>query len=112
MRRSKKDIVLLWRKQHPHGRRAELYRSGIGVSKATVDRWWNASPVTERPYSAEEKVRMWRDEHPDGTKLQCQKDTGLSRRSVYLRWDARPESAPTVAEEPAKVDEFGQMYLF
>lgn len=32
-------------------------------------------------------VAMWRSEHPDGTKAECIRDTGLSRPTVYKWWD-------------------------
>ena len=36
--------------------------------------------------SKQEIVTTWRTEHPDGTKAQCIKDTGLSKPTVYKWW--------------------------
>ena len=118
---SKKEIVLEWRRQHPNGRRRDLYHSDLGVSKATVDRWWTESEVKERPLSAYEIVRAWRLSHPDGTHVACVRETGLSRRSVYYNWKEKTavqaENIPTVesrdidvAEQPVIIeDENGQL---
>lgn len=93
MRKSRREEVVQWRKKHPHGRRRDLYRSE-SISKATVDRWWNDCGVDERPFSAAEKIAQWRLAHPDSDdRKQCKADTGLSLRSVYLRWDADNNTA-------------------
>lgn len=39
-----------------------------------------------RPDKAE-LVRQWRLEHPEGRKVECIKDTGLSKPTVYKWWD-------------------------
>ena len=39
-----------------------------------------------RPDKAE-IVRQWRLEHPEGRKVDCIKDTGLSKPTVYKWWD-------------------------
>lgn len=37
--------------------------------------------------SKENEVKQWRQLHPDGTKAQCIKDTGISKKTVYKHWD-------------------------
>lgn len=111
---SKRDLVIKWRKEHPQGRRVDLYKSNLGISKSTVDRWWNFAEIEDRPVTATEKIRAWRRLNPDGTKASCQVDTGLSRRSVYLRWnDAEPIEVANKNDKPQeKIDEDGQYLLF
>ena len=41
-----------------------------------------------------EVVQEWRARHPDGRKIDCEKDTGLSRHTVLRWWD---EAAPAGA---------------
>ena len=36
------------------------------------------------------EVISWRLEHPEGTKAECIKDTGLSKPTVYRHWNAKP----------------------
>ena len=110
---SKKEIVLEWRRQHPKGRRRDLYHSDLGVSKATVDRWWSESEVKERPLTAYETVRAWRLAHPEGTHAACVRETGLSRRSVDYHWLERNipavESRDIVDQPNIIEDEDGQL---
>lgn len=42
--------------------------------------------VDGRP-SAEQTVRSWRNEHPDGRKADCIRETGLSKKTVYKWWN-------------------------
>lgn len=99
MRKSKKDQVCEWRRLHPQGRRCDLYNSDAGISKATVDRWWNCCDIADRPLSATEKVAGWRLVHPDSDDRKvCSAETGLSLRSVYLRWDPVSKSSPEEKE--------------
>lgn len=112
--KSKREQVIKWRKEHPQGRRVDLYKSNLGISKSTVDRWWDSVEIEEHPLTATEKIRAWRSINPDGTKASCQIDTGLSRRTVYLRWDdAEPKETSIEADEQKeKIDEDGQYLLF
>jgi hypothetical protein len=38
--------------------------------------------------SKQEVVRRWREAHPDGKKIDCERDTGLSRPTVLKWWSA------------------------
>ena len=33
--------ILLWRQEHPDGRKIDCYRE-TGCSRSTIDRWWNS----------------------------------------------------------------------
>lgn len=33
-------------------------------------------------------IKQWREQHPDGTKAECIRDTGISKPTVYKWWDA------------------------
>ena len=37
----------------------------------------------------EEIVRQWRKEHPTGKKIECERDTGLSRHTVLKYWNSK-----------------------
>lgn len=39
-RKSKKNIVVEWRKAHPAGKKIDCYRD-TGLSRVTIDKWWN-----------------------------------------------------------------------
>jgi len=39
--------------------------------------------------TAQEQVLKWREEHPEGTKAECIKDTKLSKPTVYKWWDTQ-----------------------
>ena len=108
---SKKEIVVEWRKAHPEGRRCELYNSDLNLSKATVDRWWNLYDPGVKPKNASDIVALWRLNHPDGTKSQCIEETGLSRRSVFLRWNAKPEKKEEETSSRVISDSNGQLFF-
>lgn len=42
-RKSKKDIVVQWREEHPNGKKVECIRD-TGLGKTTVNKWWNGEP--------------------------------------------------------------------
>lgn len=45
-------------------------------------------------------VQGWRIEHPDGSKADCIRDTGLTKPTVYKHWAAEPvQETPEQAEE-------------
>lgn len=43
-------------------------------------------PMQEGRPSAEPVIREWQQAHPDGTKADCIRDTGLSRSTVFKYW--------------------------
>ena len=45
--------------------------------------------VTGRPAgsgSKREQVEAWQSQHPDGTKMECHRDTGMSRSTIDKWW--------------------------
>ena len=38
--------------------------------------------------TAEQKVKAWREQHPEGKKIDCERETGLSRHTVLKWWQA------------------------
>ncbi len=38
--------------------------------------------------SKEEQIKVWRKAHPDGRKIDCIRETGLAKSTVYKWWDA------------------------
>lgn len=46
--------------------------------------------------TVEQTVREWRELHPDGRKIDCERDTGLSRHTVLKWWDKVLDSAGNV----------------
>ncbi len=51
--------------------------------------------------TALDKVQEWRENHPDGKKADCIRETGLSKKTVYKWWDGAPAAAPSV-QKPKK----------
>ena len=44
--------------------------------------------------TGQQKVLAWRNEHPDGKKADCIRDTGLSKPTVYKWWGTDVEQNP------------------
>ncbi len=53
--------------------------------------------------SAEQKVREWRKAHPEGRKVDCIRETGLSKKTVYKWWE---EPKPELEEPKNKIPEY------
>ena len=72
-------------KNKRNGRKQELHLKLARAHKAILK---EAGELERdgRP-SKENEVKQWRQLHPDGTKAQCIKDTGLSKPTVYKHWD-------------------------
>ena len=85
-----KDVIADWRREHPTGHKCELEKLGI-VSHASINRHWDTCGEGDRPLSAAEQIIIWRNDNPRGTKAECQSALGLSRRSVFLRWNEVPQ---------------------
>ena len=54
---------------------------------------------------AEEKkaqVYAWRQEHPEGRKADCHRDTGLDPKTIRKWWDTVPEGHITVKIRPSQ----------
>ena len=60
---------------------------------------------TWRRKGAEEKkaqVYAWRQEHPEGRKADCHRDTGLDPKTIRKWWDTVPEGHITVKIRPSQ----------
>ena len=66
-----------WRKQEQHLRIARATRDIIH------DNWREGNG---RP-SAQDRVYKWRQEHPEGRKADCHRDTGLDPKTIRKWWD-------------------------
>ena len=52
---------------------------------------------TGRPWGSgtkKEQVVAWRNSHPDGTKAECRRDTGLDPKTIRKWWDSVAEKSP------------------
>lgn len=54
--------------------------------------WWEGNGRR----SAEKTVCLWRQQHPEGRKADCHRDTGLDPKTIRKWWDSEP---PTVWQE-------------
>lgn len=52
--------------------------------------------------TAQEQVQQWRENHPNGKKADCIRDTGLSKPTVYKWWNGAPAADPNVQETKKK----------
>lgn len=50
--------------------------------------------------TAANKVYEWRQQHPDGKKIECERETGMSRHTVLKWWDYVPPKKVNVLEAP------------
>lgn len=99
----KQETVLLWQYHHRNGRMADCIRE-TGLSKKTVIKWWNSAKLKYACEDREEElgvkysgnggrptewhtVARWRREHPEGRKIECERETGLSRHTVIKWWN-------------------------
>ena len=51
-------------------------------------------------------ITAWRAEHPDGKKIQCHRDTGISRTTIDRWWDCREPIADPVADARSRAKDF------
>lgn len=47
--------------------------------------------------SKQQIVYEWQQQHPEGKKIECQRDTGLSRPTVLKWWDTIPEDITSIS---------------
>ena len=101
------EIIATWRKENPHGHKADLYNTGL-VSRSSVNRYWDSCDEGEEPYSAATTIAIWRYNNPNGTKAQCVRETGLSKRIVYYRWEKKEK---VEADVKIGVKKDGQLFF-
>ena len=83
-----------------------IYAYKCGVSKrARAVQEVDYPGGTWRRKGAEEKkaqVYAWRQEHPEGRKADCHRDTGLDPKTIRKWWDTVPEGHITVKIRPSQ----------
>ena len=67
-----------------NGRNQKIH---LQIARATRDilhpeGWQNKDGRPKGSGTAAEKVRAWREEHPEGTKAQCNRDTKLAPKTI------------------------------
>ena len=89
------DIELLTNirieKNKRNGRKQEVH---LARARAVQDIDYPNHEWAGRPKgsgTAEKKVREWRELHPEGKKIDCERETGLSRHTVLKWWDKASE---------------------
>ena len=53
--------------------------------------WINRNGRPKGSGTKEKIVLKWQEEHPEGKKTQCIRDTGLSKPTVYKYWNKKGE---------------------
>ena len=74
------------RKQSLHLRLARANRDILCEERGKKD-WREGNGRPKGSGTAEEKVRVWRKAHPDGKKIECHRDTGMSRVTIDKWWN-------------------------
>ena len=70
-----------------NGVKQEWHLEDIRQKKANMKRRGQSFKKPEGRPDKKEMVCKWREAHPDGKKIECEKDTGLSRHTVIKWWD-------------------------
>ena len=73
------------RSQADHCKLMRLIRDEINGHK---DTWRNKDGRPKGSGTKQQQVQAWRAAHPNGKKVDCQRDTGLSRPTIIKWWDA------------------------
>lgn len=61
--------------------------------------------------SAQRRVYEWRQQHPEGRKADCHRDTGLDPKTIRKWWDCPPMAvgvSPSQAVSELLAEAFGQ----
>ena len=56
------------------------------IQGVTTPNWRNKDGRPKGSGTAQDKVKEWKELHPNGKKADCIKDTGLSKHTVYKWW--------------------------
>ena len=75
-----------WRKQSEHIRLMNLIRDEINGNKD----WRNKNGRPVGSGTAQKRVHEWRQQHPEGRKADCHRDTGLDPKTIRKWWDSTP----------------------
>jgi len=77
-----------WRKQEVHLQGARAIQEINDRANGTNWRDGNGRPVGSG--TAQETVYRWRQQHPEGRKVDCHRDTGLDPKTIRKWWDSPP----------------------
>lgn len=58
---------------------------------------WNSHSGRKSKFDA---VKQWKEEHPQGTPLECAADTGIGKSSVYRHWNSEKKPERAAASSP------------
>ena len=75
-----------WRKQAEHIKMMNLIRDEINGNK----NWRNKDGRPKGSGTAQARVYEWRQQHPEGRKADCHRETGLDPKTVRKWWDCPP----------------------
>lgn len=76
-----------WRKQEIHLQGARAIQEINDRANGTNWRDGNGRPVGSG--TAQEKVCQWRQQHPEGRKADCRRDTGLDPKTIRKWWEKK-----------------------
>lgn len=85
----KKDIEKLTAIALPHNKRnGRKQKTHLKIARSTLEimNEEHGSALQGRPIK-EKIVKEWQEEHPDGRKAACIKETGLDKKTVYKWWN-------------------------
>ena len=74
-----------WRKQSEHIRLMNLIRDEINGNR----NWRNKNGRPIGSGTAQSRVQEWRQQHPEGRKADCHRDTGLDPKTIRKWWDMK-----------------------
>ena len=75
-----------WRKQSEHIKLMNLIRDEINGNK----NWRNKDGRPKGSGTAQARVYEWRQQHPEGRKADCHRETGLDPKTIRKWWDCPP----------------------
>ncbi len=71
-----------------NGRKQEEHMKVMrAIQSVTNPKWRENNGRPANSGTCENKVKEWRELHPDGKKADCIRDTGLSKHTVYKWWE-------------------------
>jgi len=85
-----------------NGQKQEWHLEDIRTKKENMKRRGQSFKNPEGRPSTKGIVFYWREEHPNGTKAECIKETGLSKPTVYKWWDEKIDNASLKNESFSK----------
>ena len=86
----------------------EWHLEDIRSKKANMKKRGQSFKNPEGRPQKKDIVQEWRKEHPQGTKYQCTKETGLSKNTVKKWWDGNKEVKSTNKNDIPKVHSIPQ----